>query len=151
MFRRVSKAREAWYLSTWIETLRIGAGDLGISGKVGKGDGTQKRGGSQEISLAAFVPHGKCRGTTWGQEKPGIFWQDPFYSKQSMRPNNQSTELNLQVTDFFLTSIICCWRFHYEEGERCKLNLGASGLGHLSGFTRLWETIMHVLWAHSHF
>lgn len=32
------------------------AGDLGISGKMGKGDGTQKRGGAQEISLATFVP-----------------------------------------------------------------------------------------------
>lgn len=103
------------------------------------------------FSCLCAKPCGKCRGTTWGQEKPGIFWQDPFYSKQSMRPNNESTELNLQVTDFFLTSIICCWWFHYEEGERCKLNLGASGSGHLSGFMRLWETIMHVLWAHSHF
>lgn len=32
------------------------SGDLGISGKMGKGDGTQKKAGAQEISLATFVP-----------------------------------------------------------------------------------------------
>lgn len=138
----------------WIETLQLGAGDSGISGKVGKGDGTTQKGGAaQEISLAAFAPSltenveelSEVKKSQVSSGRIAFILSNPW--SQTINPLGWT----LQVTDCFLTSIICCWQFHYEEGERCKFDLGASGAGHLSGFMRLWETIMHVLWAHSHF
>lgn len=47
-------------------------------GKLGRGWNPEK-GGSQEISLAAFVPSLVENGEELLEvEKPGIFWQDPF-------------------------------------------------------------------------
>lgn len=77
---------------------------------------------------------------------------DILFLWAALRSDNHCIKLNLTSDRiFFLTPIICCWQFHYGEREECKLHLGFSGAEHLSGFMSPWETIMYILWAHSHF